>query len=152
MKKLSIVFVLGMMLALSRPASADNKPTNFPDCVKHELSNGAMICGFTNLDDWKKVLKADVELTAKKKLLDLERRKSAQLAAQLIDYMGQLKAYQEIVSIQKDRNIELTKDVLDTDRKYQLERVKPRWGSAAAWTTAAVLAAVLSGFVANDVL
>lgn len=140
------------MLALSLPARADNiKPKNFPDCIKYKLADGTAICGYTELGDWKKVLRADAELTAKKKLLELERKRTTELGAQLLDFKGQVKAYQGIVSVLDARVKALVADLLETDRKYQLERVKPRWGSAAAWTTAAVATAVLGGFVMNDV-
>ena len=51
-----------------------------------------------------------------------------------------------------ERNNKLTKDLIETDRKYQLERVKPRWGNPVAWSVAAVAAALLVGYVANDKL
>jgi hypothetical protein len=128
------------------------KPENFPDCTKYMLVSGIEVCGYTNLDDWKKVLDADKELSATRKLLKLERAAKGELESQLGFLKGQIAAYEIIVAEQDRRNDALTKDLLETDRKYQLERVKPKWGNPVAWTTAAVAAAVLGGFLLNDAL
>jgi hypothetical protein len=50
----------------------------------------------------------------------------------------------------QNRNKALTKQLIETDRKYQLERVKPRWGSYISWAVTGLVAAVLTGYVVAD--
>lgn len=135
------------------PALGDEtKPSNFPDCTKYSLPDGRTVCGYTNLEDWKIVLKADLELTAKKKALTLERERAAQQGLVVAGLKGQVEAFKRIVAEQSSRIETLTKDLLETDRKYQSERVKPRWGNPLAWAAAAVATAALGGFVLHDFL
>jgi len=138
------------MLALTRPALAE--PTNIPDCTKYTLPDGRVVCGYVNIEDWKNVLRADAELTAGKDLLRLEREKVVELRSQIDSFRGQVAAYERALSVLKQRNRELTVDLLETDRKYQNERVKPKWGNPLAWATAGLAAAALGGYILSDTL
>jgi len=142
-----------MILAQSHLVRADGfTPTNFPDCIKHILPSGIRICGFTDPKEWGLVLIADKELSAIRELLRLEREKTSELSAQVENYKGQIEAYVAIAQEKDRRNKELTTDLLDTDRRYQKERVKPKWGNPFAWTAAAVATAVLGGFVLSSAI
>lgn len=140
------------MSLLPQASAQPVTPENFPPCKTYVLADKTTVCGYSNVEDWKKVLKADAELTAKKKMLDLEVKHVADLLVQVFNYEGQVKALQSTIQIQKDQVNKLITDLLKTDQLYQQERIKPRWGSAIAWTTAAVAAAVLTGFVLKDAL
>lgn len=141
------------MSALSRHATADDfKPQNFPDCKKHKLADGTEICGYTDLEEWKSVLKADLELTAKKETLAIRTSQVDELRGQVENFKGQIEVLERIVAEKDSRNKEITTDLLETDRKYQFERVKPKWGNPLAWTAAALATAVLGGFILKDTL
>ena len=90
-------------------------------------------------------LQADAELVAKRELLAKEKERTANLTLQLGSLQGQVEAYAENQKVLVTRNDKLVIDLIECDRKYQNERVKPRWGSPVAWTIAAVASSVLAG-------
>ena len=110
-----------------------------------------IICDYT-IEKWKEVLKADGELVYLRDRVKKEQQRAAELTLQNSALQGQVDAYEDTKSVLVERNDKLVKDIIDIDKKYQLERVKPRWGSPVAWTVAATAAALLFGYVANDKL
>jgi hypothetical protein len=121
-----------------------------PHCEMRQIGN-EIICDYT-IERWKEVLKADVELVYLRGRVKKEQQRSAELTLQNSALQGQVDAHEDTKGILVERNDKLVKDILDIDKKYQLERVKPRWGSPVAWTVAATAAALLIGYVANDKL
>lgn len=110
-----------------------------------------IICDYT-IERWKLVLKADVELVHLRSKLKKILARSAELSKQVEILQGQIDVHGETRKILVEREAKLTKDLIDLDRKYQLERVKPRWGNPVAWGVAAVSVALLGGYIVNDVL
>jgi hypothetical protein len=105
------------------------------------------MCGYTDLEDWKLVLKADAELVSKRALLAKEKERTANLALQvgtLAGQVGKCAGNQEVLT---ERNSKLTQDLIKKDKLYQNERVKPRWGSPVAWTIAGLSTSVLAGIM-----
>lgn len=148
---LSIAFVLG---AMSSPAGADDAytPVNVPACKMYKTTAGKEVCGYENLEDWKRVLEADAELTHvrnqlknEKALVDAVSKQRDLLISQVAKYMDS----QLALTTHADK---LTQDMIALDKKYQDERVKPRWGSPVAWTIAAVSTSILAGFVISSAL
>jgi hypothetical protein len=146
---LSIVFALG-----ATPAFADEptyEPVHLPKCTLYKTADGQEVCGYT-LEQWKGALRVDAELVHCKAELKKEKERSAYLAQQKTALQGQVSVYADSQKTLVDRNNQLTKDLIDLDKKYQYERVKPRWGSPVAWTVAAVATSVLAGFVVHDLI
>jgi hypothetical protein len=139
------------------PAFADDEVPNhnvpkmeiIPHCDLKQVGN-EMLCTYS-LEKWKLVLKADVELVSKRKLLAKEKERSAALTLQVDGLKSQVGVYANSQKLLVERNNKLTQDLIDLDKKYQNERVKPRWGSPLAWTVAAVSTSVLAGFILKDV-
>ena len=124
------------------------------------LADGRDVCGYVvkqadgteTLDEWREVLRVDAELVVLRETTRLQTEREGELQGQIGDLRAALVASGQGVSALKERNAELTKQLIERDRLYQNERVKPRWGGAIAWGTAAVLAATLVGFVGKDLL
>jgi hypothetical protein len=121
-----------------------------PHCEMRQVGN-TIICDYT-IERWKLVLKADVELVHLRSKLKKILARSAELSKQVEILQGQIDVHGETRKILVEREAKLTKDLIDLDRKYQLERVKPRWGNPVAWGVAAVSVALLGGYIVNDVL
>ena len=68
------------------------------------------------------------------------------------DKLAAFDAMKSAVGALERRNADLLALTIEKDRLYQNERVKPRWGSPFAWTTAAALGAILVGYVGHDLL
>lgn len=118
----------------------------------YKTATGVDICGYENIDDWKKVLVVDLEVGTLQRKLKSEQEKTADLI-QLRDLQAhQIDAMAESQHILKDHSDKLTDQLIELDAKYQKERVKSRIGSPVAWTIAAVSTAVLVGFVASAAL
>ncbi|MEE9358883.1 MAG: hypothetical protein V3U85_00215 [Hyphomicrobium sp.] len=144
---------LGLILASSAGAHADVPPLDtLPQCKVYEIRTGGEVCGFDDLEDVRAIALADAELTMLRgKTVSLQ-GKGAQLALQVGNLETAVKAQKQATEIMRDRNVELTTQLIKSDREHQLCRVRPRWGGALAWSTAAVLGALLAGFVAHDAL
>ena len=112
---------------------------------------GKDYCGLS-IDEWRRVLKTNSALEHKNKLLYAEQQKSAILERQKLDLQRQLEISLKSQALLAEREGKLTKALIDLDKKYQDERVKPRWGNPVVWTVAAVSTAALVGFVAHEAL
>jgi len=149
---MKLTCVLLTVLALGQtPAFADDLlPKTLPACELKQVG-GEQLCTYT-LENWKLVLKSDAELIHLRTQLKNESARSAELAKQAEILQGQIDVHGETRKLLVEREAKLTKDIIDLDRKYQLERVKPRWGNPVAWGIAAVSLSLLAGYVVNDQL
>lgn len=148
---MKLICVLLTVLVLGpAPAFADDTPEYEVQVIPKCTLIGDR-CGYT-LGEWKLVLKADAELVHLRTQLKKEEARSAELAKQVEILQGQIDVHGETRKILVEREEKLTKDLIDLDRKYQLERVKPQWGNPVAWGVAAISVALLGGYVVNDAL
>jgi hypothetical protein len=121
-----------------------------PKCDVYTLKSGAEICGFEASVWFGKVLTVDAQLVHEKKQLKNEKARSAELAKQVEILQVNMGLHGETRKLLVERDALITKQLIDLDKKYQEERVKPRWGNPLAWTAAAVATAILAGFVIKD--
>lgn len=147
---LSIVFVLG-----PTPAFADGVPNHnvpkmqvIPHCTLQQVGN-TLLCTY-DLETWKKVLAADVELVHLRVQLKNEEARTASLAEQVMLLTSQGRLYTTSQGLLIARVDRLTEDLIAMNLKYEKESAKSRLGSPVAWTIAAVSASVLVGFVIKD--
>jgi hypothetical protein len=143
---LSIVFALG-----ATPVFADQGPQHLRKCELVEAKDGRDVCAYT-LEDWKHALKVDRLVTRQERVLELQKKKIEFLESQKSDFQAQLKALSDNERILIDHNNKLTNDLIKLDKKYQEERVKPRWGTTFSWGAAAAAVAVLGGYIARDLI
>jgi hypothetical protein len=139
----------------STRAQADEqpyKPAIVPECKSFIVPGVGEVCGFLDVEDWKKVLKADAELVHSRGRLKKEEARAANLMAQVKSLRDQVAVYAETQHALVAQNDKLTKDLIDLDKKYQDERVRPRWGSPVAWTIAAVSTSILAGVLIEGLL
>jgi len=147
---LLIAFFLGL---ICKTSFADPVvPENFPSCTVITLSAGIQACAFIDLEDWKLVLKADRELTFQRMMAKKMDERADNLSLQVATLEGQVAALENVQVLLADRNEELTRELIESDRLLQEERSKPQWGSTAAWTAFGVSTSVLLGFVLAGVL
>ena len=148
---LCIASVLGMVPTV---AWADDppayEPVYMPKCDVYTLKSGAEICGFEASVWFGKVLTVDADLVHEKKQLKNEKARSAELAKQVAILQVNLSLHDETRKLLMERDALTTKQLIEVDKKYQEERVKPRCGNPLAWTAAAVATAILAGFVIKD--
>lgn len=131
-------------------ADGPYEPVVIPKCTVYKVATGE-ICGFTE-DQWKVVLEADAELVHVRVLLAKERERSAALALQVDALKDQVDVYAKSQSLLTARADKLTNELIECDRKYQNERVKPRLGSPLAWTITTIAVATLGGYLLRDKL
>ncbi len=153
-KKASIA-LLGLIFLAASSAHADPpvyRPAVIPECKVYTLKDGREVCGWLTEDEVKTAYRADAELVQCREQLDTHSERIESLNLQLGATTTALIAERRSTEVLKERNTELTADLIEMNRKYENERVKPRWGSPIAWTTAAILGAGLLGFIGNDLL
>ena len=158
----SIVFALVTFLAASSVGAEPYRPKIAPECKVYPLADGREVCGYIvkqadgteTMDEWQAVLRVDAELVVRRKSAELQAEREVELQGQIGDLRGALEACGTGTAALKDRNAVLTTQLIDRDRLYQNERVKPRFslGGGWAWGTAAVLAAALIGFVGKELV
>ena len=145
---LLILFSLGVT-----PAFADEvkyTPVNVPVCRLISTPAGGL-CAFT-LKEWKQVLRADAELERFKANESSLLEKDVERIKQLGLLQRQVEVYAQSQKTLVSENEKLTRNLIETDRKYQNERVKFRLGSPVAWTVAGASIAVLGGFLLKGFL
>ena len=156
----SIAFALVTFLAASSVGAEPYRPKIAPECKVYPLADGREVCGYIvkladgteTMDEWQAVLRVDAELVVRRKDAQLQAKREVELQGQIGDLRAALEACGTGTAALKDRNAELTKQLIERDRLYQNERVKPRWGGALAWGSAAVMAAALVGFVGKELI
>ena len=144
-------FVIFTSLCLASPTRADPKyvPRIIPKCEVQALKSGETGCVY-NLEQVKELYKIDSELFSLRASFELQKAKSEILSSSLTKVQEQSRLSLTNVKLFKDRNAELTTQLIESDRKLQLELARPRWGSYIAWGVAAVLAASFTGYVIAD--
>jgi hypothetical protein len=142
-------FALGATPAFSNPPPPRAK--NIPECELVKTKDGREMCAYT-LEQWISVLKADSLISHHYVMIGKLEEKVTLLEGQKIDFQKQIRALTDNNKLLIQGNDKLRADFLALDKKYQYERVKPRWGSPVAWTVAAVSTAVLAGFVLKETL
>jgi hypothetical protein len=155
----STAFALLTCLAATS-AAEPYRPQVVPQCEVYDLADGREVCGYVvkeadgteTLDQWKEVLQVDAELVVLRHQDGLRRRKLAELSVQASGAVAALVAAERALEVVELRNADLTRQLVETDRKYQQERVKPRIGVGWAWAAAGLVAAGLVGYVAADQL
>jgi hypothetical protein len=144
---LLIAFVLGGTPAFANPPPPTAQ--NIPECELVKTTDGREMCAY-ELEDWISVLKADALITHQQIMMGKDEERISILEEIRIDLKIQLTASTANQTLLITNNDKITHELIDLDKKYQNERVRPRWGSPLAWTVAAVSTAVLAGFVVRD--
>ena len=155
----SIAFALLTCLAATSNAEP-YRPKILPECKVYPLADGREVCGYVvkladgteTAEEWKAVLRVDAELVVLRHQDGLRRRKLAELSIQASEAVAALAAAERALEVVERRNGDLTRQLIETDRKYQNERVKPRIGGGWGWGAAALFAVGLVGYVAADQL
>lgn len=140
------------MTSLVRADDPPYRPRIVPQCTKYKLKDGTEICGYENVEDWKKVLEADAELVLLRETAAKKGDDANNLAQQVLTLRGQVDACTDNVKILVTRNEKVTNQLIDLDKKYQDERVKPQWGSWVSWGLAAVSTSILAGVLIKSTL
>lgn len=148
---LSIAFVLGT----TSPILADTdvyEPKVVPACTKFTVPGVGIVCGYRDVEDWKKVLEADAELVLQRERAKKEGERAEALDLQVKSLQEQVDVYARTQVMLVERTDKLTLDLIELDKKYQDERVKPTWGSPIAWTLAAVSTSILAGVLIDKLV
>lgn len=103
-----------------------------------------------NLEQVKELYAFDSELHVLRNQYTLTRMQLA-LKDEVIEYQNkQIKLTLENIKLFKDRNQELTNQLIETDRNYQFERAKLRIGDPILWTIIGVVSSAFVGYVVAD--
>lgn len=139
-----ICLVMALLLAPQKTASADPGQTEpLPQCVVFETTAGIEVCGYTSIIDVRAIARADVELVFLRGKVKALQSKSHNLAGQIRELGGALEAQRGATKIARSRNTSLATQLVETDLKWQRERVKPRISIGGIWW--AVVGAVVGG-------
>jgi hypothetical protein len=147
---LLVVFVLGT--TSSHADDAPYVPKTVPPCRMFKTALGVDVCGYDDIEDWKKVLVIDVEVVHLRTQLKNEQDKGIDLLEMKKLHLAEIQALSDSQKTLTEQNSKLTQDLIALDEKYQNERVKPMLGSPIAWTIAAVSTSILVGFVVHEAL
>jgi hypothetical protein len=148
--RIALLALLGL-ICLPVNSHADVELKIIPQCLKYEIT-GVPICGYKNIEDVRSLYTLDAELELRRDVERLEKDKITELESQVANLRAAHESILRAGDMLKARNVELTEQLIETDRKFQKERVKPRWGNPLAWTLSAVLAAGLAGFIGHELL
>jgi len=140
--------VLGTVPTVARADDPPYEPVIVPKCTLYRVGDKD-VCGYS-FEEWKLVLLADAELVSTRKLLAKEKEKNSSLFLQVGDLKNVIDVYSGSQVLLITNNNKLTQDIIDLDKKYQDERVKPRLGSPLAWTITAAIGAMFGGYLLKD--
>lgn len=151
---LGLIFLAASSGIAQAQPSAETQyvPKIIPECKVYSLADGREVCGWLTLAEVQAAYDADAELV---KLRETSATQGEQIIAfgiQVSAIRAALEAEQRSVTVLKAREVKLTGDLIEMNRKYEYERVKPRWGNPIAWTAAAVFGAALLGIVGYELL
>jgi len=124
-------------------------PFIIPPCTMYTVAGVGPVCGFADIEDWKRILRADAELVTAREQLKNHEAREANLIMQVRFLHDQVDLYAEQQKSLLAQTVKLTDDLIALDKKYQEERVKPRWGGIVAWTAAAVSTSLLVGVLVH---
>lgn len=149
---LSIALAGAICLTVISARAEPYEPQIVPPCKRYALADGREVCGYLTIEEVREVYRADAEL------VQCREASSAQLD-QVRALRGEVEAVRAALAVEEESRqaaeamaVQLSKDLVEENRKLENERAKPRWGSPVAWTTAAVLGAALLGFVGADLI
>lgn len=150
---LLIAFALGVMCLTARAEPVDPPwgyfPVNVPQCQKYTVPGLGTVCGYFDVENWKAVLRADIELTLARSQVDITARQAVAAREEATALRDAL-AIREAALAASQRSLELERaNLKERDRMYRSELHRPRWGSWASWGLAigATTAAVVLGAV-----
>ncbi len=132
--------------------SADYIPKVVPRCLVYKTKSGKEVCGYDDIEKVRALYAADTELVDFRKtkpLIDLQLRLKTE---QVVDLVVAVDAATRSGAVWEGRSMELSKQLIALDLKYQKERVKPRWGTGLSWGVAGTAVAVLLGFAGHSLL
>lgn len=145
---------IASLIGVTSEAHADEtyKPKIIPSCEVFQVSGVGKICGFQDIGDWKRILRADAELVSARNKLKIKNAQIEALTLQVESLEGQLGEYKGSLELCLNRVDTVSSQLIEMNKKYEEERARPRIGSAVAWSVAAVAGALLVGYVGNDLL
>lgn len=131
---------------MSLPAQADSLyvPQIIPQCALYSSTDGE-VCGYLDIEDWKRVLEADAELALARGKLKNQGDKVEKLTLQVDVLQGQLSRYRSWSDTLYERVESLNRQLVELDAKYQAARAKSAFGSPLPWAIAVVSVSVLVG-------
>jgi hypothetical protein len=125
-------------------------PQIIPICHVYPLADGREVCGWLTIEEVQAAYDADAELVKLRETSAAQGEQIIAFGVQISAIRAALEAERRSVIVLQASNNRLTDDVVKWNRKYEYERVKPRWGNPIAWTSAAGLAAILLGVVGKE--
>lgn len=148
---LSLAFVAGMMSAAhaDQRSDAPYQPKHVPVCTKYMVPGVGQICGYSDIEDWKTILKVDAELTELRAEVDAVTHEAASQALRAQALADALALRQADLDASR-RTVDLERaNLKERDRLYQNEKARPRWGTKLSWGLAGVstVAAVVFGAI-----
>ena len=127
-------------------------PKIIPECNVYTLSDGREVCGWLTIVEVTAAYKADAELVRLRATSAAQADQITAFGIQVASITAALEAERRSLSVVQARETKLTADLIAMNKKYEYERVRPRWGNPIAWTSAAGLAAILLGIIGKELL
>lgn len=144
------------MTSLAPKANADEPPPYtpkvLPECKVYKTASGKEVCGYDKIETIRELYARDAELVAHRETTEALNQVITVQRQQILDLKIAVEESDKAGKIHEDRSATLAKELIAKDKLYQDERVKPRWGTSLSWGAAAVMGAVLLGYVGNELL
>jgi len=146
----TIFSALLLLVASGAYAEPKYEPGVIPKC-KVELCGDHRACTY-DLGQVKLMYKADSELVLLRKEVPLLKDKVYLLRKSVENMTEASELQRNSKDTLSKRLSELTRQLIESDRKLQTEISKPKWGSYIAWGVAVVVTASFAGYIAADQL
>ena len=136
------------------PAYADDKyvPKLIPPCTLIPIPGIGQVCGYEDIEEYKKLLLLDAELVAARAQLKESAKNIDALKDQHMLFFEQITLLEDTRNKCIERDHALTTKLIQLDLRYQKARARPNWGSPLAWGIAIATTAGLVGVIALSAL
>ncbi len=124
-------------IARAQPsAETQYVPKIIPECKVYPLADGREVCGWLTIEEVQTAYDADAELVKLRETSAAQGEQIIAFGVQVSAIRAALEAEQRSVTVLKARELKLTDDLIEMNRKYEYERVKPRFRLGNGWALA----------------
>lgn len=139
-------------LAPTARAEEPYKPKVLPACKVYKTEAGGEVCGYATIEEVRELYAHDATLVANASAAEALGEVIELQGSQILDLRISVDAAIKAGEVWKSRSVTLAEDLIAKDLLYQDARVRPKWGTFIGFGSAALVGAILLGYVGNELL